>query len=82
MISSFGSPRTYRPRLTGEARRGQARAFAREYEAGATIRGLCAESGLSYGTVRQLLIEEEVTFRSRGGRLPKPAAGVRARARR
>ncbi|MEU5834537.1 helix-turn-helix domain-containing protein [Streptomyces diacarni] len=62
---------TYRPRLTGKERRTTARDLARDYERGATIRGLVAEYRMSYGTVRLLLLEEGVQLRGRGGRVTR-----------
>ncbi|UQA95719.1 helix-turn-helix domain-containing protein [Streptomyces halobius] len=69
ITAPFG-PRTYRPRLTGEARRAKARELARDYKGGSTIRGLALSAGLSYGTVRTLLREEGVELRPRGGHAP------------
>lgn len=63
---------TYRPRLTGDARSAKARALAGDYTAGLSIRGLAESSGLSYGTVRTLLLEVDVKLRDRGGRMARP----------
>ena len=41
--------------------------LAERYAAGASIRQLARSSGLSYSTVRSLLIERGVTIRSPGG---------------
>lgn len=60
-----------RPRLKGEERKAKARDLARKYARGSTIRSLAARSGLSYGTVRTLLIEAKAPLRARGGRLPR-----------
>jgi hypothetical protein len=38
-----------------------------EYEAGASIRELAAVHKVAFGTVRTLLLEADVTLRSRGG---------------
>lgn len=59
----------YRPRVRGADRERLARSLGAEYDAGATIRSLAADRAMSYGTVRQLLIEAEVTLRGRGGRV-------------
>ena len=40
---------------------------ARRYYDGASIRGLSAELGMSYGLIHRLLREAGVTFRPRGG---------------
>jgi Helix-turn-helix domain len=37
------------------------------YQAGKSVRQLCAETGYSIGRTRRLLIEAGVEFRSRGG---------------
>ena len=39
-----------------------------EYQAGKSIRQICAATGYSIGRVRQLLIDAGVEFRGRGGR--------------
>lgn len=43
----------------------------RDYDAGASLRGLAAEYERSYGTVRNLLLEVKTTLRSRGGAVPR-----------
>ncbi|MET9819622.1 helix-turn-helix domain-containing protein [Streptomyces sp. NPDC006355] len=81
------SPRpgqAYRPRLKGQERADVARSLGREYDAGATIRSLAADRSMSYGTVRQLLMEAKVTLRGRGGRVARgkrkpPSSGNRGR---
>jgi hypothetical protein len=57
-----------RVRITGAARQKLAAELAARYEAGESIRQLCAATGYSIGRVRGLLINAEVTFRARGGR--------------
>ncbi|MFJ8852304.1 helix-turn-helix domain-containing protein [Streptomyces sp. NPDC102437] len=64
----------YKPRLKGEERTRAARSLAKKYDAGATIRGLAAGRGMSYGTVRKLLLEAKVELRKRGGRAPRAQA--------
>ncbi|MCF3960329.1 helix-turn-helix domain-containing protein [Streptomyces fuscigenes] len=59
----------YRPRIKGEARAHVARLLGEEYAAGASIRGLAVARAMSYGTVRQLLLEAKVPLRGRGGRV-------------
>ena len=54
-------------RLTGARRTKLAEQLAARYEAGESIRQLCASTGYSIGRVRGLLITAEVTFRARGG---------------
>lgn len=61
----------YRRRLKGAERTKVARALGVEYEAGATIRSLAADRGMSYGTTRQLLLEARVKLRGRGGRVAR-----------
>lgn len=48
----------------------QARLRAR-YEQGATIRDLCAETGRSYGAIRDLLLQAGTTMRPRRSRSPR-----------
>lgn len=55
------------PRLRGEARRAKAAQMAREYDGGASIRGLAATHGRSYGFTRALAIEGGARMRGRGG---------------
>ncbi|GAB2331796.1 helix-turn-helix domain-containing protein [Streptomyces griseoincarnatus] len=68
------SPRlgtTYRPRIKGAERAAVARSLGQDYNAGSTIRRLAEERGMSYGTVRALLLEAKVTLRGRGGRVAR-----------
>lgn len=68
--------RGYGPRLVGEARARKARELAVGYvERHATIRALVAQHGMSYGTVRSLLLEVKVTLRPRSSRMARPAGG-------
>ncbi|MFF4385561.1 helix-turn-helix domain-containing protein [Streptomyces sp. NPDC001552] len=65
------------PRLHGEARRVKAAQFANEYNAGASLRGLAAAHGRSYGLARALVIEGGGIdgggrLRGRGGARPSP----------
>jgi hypothetical protein len=60
-----------KPRLAGAERVRMRADLRRKYVAGATIRGLAAETGRSYGTVRALLLEARTPMRGRGGRLPR-----------
>jgi hypothetical protein len=57
-------PDSERARVAGE--------LLKSYEAGKSIRELCAESGYSIGRVRRLLIEAGVNFRARGGPRRRP----------
>jgi hypothetical protein len=54
-------------RITGPERVKLGRALLAEYDKGASIRQLAARHGRSIGSVRRLLIDAGVTFRSRGG---------------
>lgn len=66
------SPRvgtTYRPRLKGQERQEVALSLAQAYTSGASIRDLAEARGMSYGTVRKLLLEADVTLRRRGERV-------------
>ncbi|WP_433856732.1 helix-turn-helix domain-containing protein [Streptomyces kronopolitis] len=63
----------YRPRLRGDDREAMRKTLKKKYDAGASIRELLAEYGLSYGLTRVLLLEAGVTLRSRrGGRKTRP----------
>ncbi|CAL9609062.1 hypothetical protein SUDANB1_05587 [Streptomyces sp. enrichment culture] len=73
-MSTTSGKRKYRPRLTGEARIKRRQDLRVKYEAGATIRVLADETGLSYGLTRDLLREARTVMRGRGARLPRPAA--------
>ncbi|MFF5422099.1 helix-turn-helix domain-containing protein [Streptomyces sp. NPDC002409] len=58
---------TYRPTLRGQDRTRTARRLRAKYDAGASIRALVEDEGLSYGTTRKLLMEAGTTMRGRGG---------------
>ncbi|MGW6486177.1 helix-turn-helix domain-containing protein [Streptomyces sp. NPDC055056] len=62
-------------RFTGEARVQLAADLKSAYESGASIRGLAAEHGWSYGFVRDLLREGDTQLRPRGGRTRGPRSG-------
>ena len=62
-----------RARIPGEQRKQLAEQLAGRYNAGASIRELCAETGYSIGRVRGLLISAEVTFPGRGGKRSRPS---------
>ncbi|WP_406501533.1 helix-turn-helix domain-containing protein [Streptomyces sp. NBC_01590] len=64
----------YRPRLKGAERQTTARSLAADYDDGASIRGLVDKRGMSYATVRKLLLEEGVELRKRGGRVRRARA--------
>jgi hypothetical protein len=59
-------------RVTGTDREKLAEQLRAEYEAGRSIRQLCAEHGYSIGRVRRLLADAGVAFRSRGGANRRP----------
>ena len=61
-----------RQRVTGPVRAKMAKALARQYKAGTSIRALAEEHGRSYGFVHALLIEAGVSLRGRGGRAASP----------
>ncbi|MEU5595699.1 helix-turn-helix domain-containing protein [Streptomyces sp. NPDC020298] len=65
---------TRSPALTGDDRKAYAEDLAELYHAGASIRGIAARTGRSYGNVRQLLLDAGVKLRARGG----PRTGARA----
>lgn len=52
---------------TGPDRRRLATDLGRRYDRGATLRDLVADTGHSYGFVRNLVIESGVRLRGRGG---------------
>jgi len=62
--------RKYAKRLAGPERMTKARALADSYTAGASLRALAEVHGMSYGTVRQLLLDAKVQLRPRGGARP------------
>jgi hypothetical protein len=55
-------------RISGTERDKLAKRLLTEYQAGKSIRQICAETGYSIGRVRRLLIDAGVEFRGRGGR--------------
>jgi Helix-turn-helix domain len=55
-------------RISGAERDKLAKRLLTEYQAGKSIRQICAETGYSIGRVRRLLIDAGVEFRGRGGR--------------
>jgi hypothetical protein len=55
-------------RISGSERDKLGKRLLTEYQAGKSIRQICAETGYSIGRVRRLLIDAGVEFRSRGGR--------------
>jgi len=60
-------------RVSGAARDSLTSDLRTQYESGASIRELAAETGRSYGFVHRLLVESGVTLRGRGG-APKSKA--------
>jgi hypothetical protein len=56
-----------RQRHKGSERKQLARTIADRYTQGASIRAIVAETGLSFGKVRGLLLEHGITLRTRGG---------------
>ncbi len=54
-------------RLSDAERKRIGEVLRREYEAGRSVRELCADTGYSIGRVRRLLIDAGATFRPRGG---------------
>jgi transposase len=59
-------------RLTGEQRNDVVHELARRYNAGKSIREICAETDYSIGRVRRLLEDGGVQFRPRGGPRRRP----------
>jgi helix-turn-helix protein len=55
-------------RISGAERDKLGKRLLTEYQAGKSIRQICAETGYSIGRVRRLLIDAGVEFRGRGGR--------------
>lgn len=47
----------------------------KRYDAGRSVREICAETGYSIGRVRRLLQDVGVTFRARGGRNGRQSEG-------
>ncbi|MFF5045611.1 helix-turn-helix domain-containing protein [[Kitasatospora] papulosa] len=62
--------RKYAKRLAGDERTAKARVLADSYTAGASLRALAEVHAMSYGTVRQLLLDAKVQLRPRGGARP------------
>ena len=56
-----------KPRLSPAAREILTAQVVREYSAGASIRELSSEYNMSFGFVRGLLVDADVTLRGRGG---------------
>ncbi|HKF33845.1 MAG TPA: helix-turn-helix domain-containing protein [Jatrophihabitantaceae bacterium] len=55
-------------RISGADRDKLGKRLLTEYQAGKSIRQICAATGYSIGRVRRLLIDAGVEFRGRGGR--------------
>jgi predicted transcriptional regulator len=59
-------------RLTGDARKKFAAQVVKKYDAGASIRAICDETGRSYGSIHRIVTEAQTAgrliVRSRGGR--------------
>ncbi|MFJ2225561.1 helix-turn-helix domain-containing protein [Streptomyces anulatus] len=66
MPDGFDWPK-YRKRVSPEVQLLIDAELRKQYDGGATIRGLMEESGRSYGYVRRRLVATDVTFRPRGG---------------
>jgi hypothetical protein len=65
-------------RLWGADRLALGHEMADDYNAGATVRAICAKYGRSYGSVHDLLALAGVTFRPRGNpRKPRTTKGAR-----
>ena len=62
-------------RLSAKDREQVGQDLLREYDAGASIRQLCARTGYSIGRVRRLLEDAGVAFRPRGGFNRERSAG-------
>ncbi|MEH0402926.1 helix-turn-helix domain-containing protein [[Kitasatospora] papulosa] len=62
--------RKYAKRLAGPEREARARVLADSYTAGASLRALAEVHDMTYGTVRQLLLDAKVQLRPRGGARP------------
>lgn len=56
--------------VSGSSREAARDAAAKLYAEGATVRYIATELGRSYGFVYRLLVEANVTLRSRGSRTP------------
>ncbi|MCU0279399.1 MAG: helix-turn-helix domain-containing protein [Candidatus Nanopelagicales bacterium] len=54
-------------RITGAEREKMTASLKKQYDKGASIRELAAETGRSYGFVHRLLVESETQLRGRGG---------------
>ncbi|MCU0297354.1 MAG: helix-turn-helix domain-containing protein [Candidatus Nanopelagicales bacterium] len=57
-------------RITGAEREKMTASLKKQYDKGASIRELAAETGRSYGFVHRLLVESETQLRGRGGPTP------------
>ncbi len=67
-------------RITGTERDKLGRSLRKQYESGASIRSLAAETGRSYGFIHRVLLDEGVTLRGRGGATRGPAKkGVKSK---
>lgn len=72
MTESQGNDIAKGKRVTGSDRASLADTLRKEYESGASVRGLAEASGRSYGFVHRLLQESGVGLRQRGGANRKP----------
>ena len=61
-------------RVTGGDRESLSGKLKSQYESGASIRALAAESGRSYGFVHRILSESGATLRGRGGATRKKSS--------
>jgi hypothetical protein len=62
-----------RSRITGANRKAIRGELVKKYKSGATIRGLAAEYGRSYGFMHRMLSESGIALRGRGGNVRKVA---------
>lgn len=54
-------------RITGAEREKMTASLKKQYDKGASIRELAAQTGRSYGFIHRLLVESETQLRGRGG---------------
>ena len=64
-------------RITGEGRQDLASSLVERYNRGESIRSMAEDIGRSYGFVHGVLVESDVTMRTRGGATRGAAAEAR-----
>ena len=61
-------------RITGKDRNVLGKELKKQYKAGVSIRQLAEDTGRSYGFIHNVLAQNDVAFRSRGGSRKQPSS--------